>query len=190
MQDAPLRRSTPCPWRPMTEAEWQSLSTLLRGSGRGRPPKDARRQWDGIFWVACSTGPWRDMPAEFGRADTAHRMLRRAAAARLLHRLLLALARRGDGGGLRGLEWFITRAFRRVFRVAPDAIAFARRLGFASALPAEPDYLPRPLLSESLHALIEKSRAYVGRLPEEFLAILLTYYRYAGGRPREWKTTG
>ncbi|WP_270938697.1 transposase, partial [Falsiroseomonas oryzae] len=77
----PLRPTAPIPWRPMTEAEWTALAAVLRRDGPGRPPRDLRATWDAVFWVACSRGPWRELPAALGRADTAHRALRRAAAA-------------------------------------------------------------------------------------------------------------
>jgi transposase len=145
----PLRRSRPMPWRPLSDAEWETLSACLRrgpGKPRGRPPADARRLWDGIFWVASSRGPWRDLPAEFGRADTAHRALRRAAASGALHRMLLRVSDHPlfAGDALRGIEWFVVRAYRRAFRITPHAIAYARRLGLASALPCEPCWLLTP----------------------------------------------
>jgi len=190
----PLRRSRQMEWRPMTDAEWEALSRCLRrgpGAARGRPPADARRTWDGIFWVACSKGPWRDLPAELGRPDTAHRTLRRAAAARVLHGMLLLVSDHPIAamGGLRGIEWFIVRAFRRAFRVAPFAIAYARRLGLASALPCEPFWLPKPHLSETIDALCGIMRALTPRTPLWLLDALRFLHRMAAGDPRKWRAT-
>jgi transposase len=188
----PLRRSPRMAWRPMQDAEWDSLQRILRRSGMGRPSAEARRSWDGVFWVACSTGPWREMPAEFGRADTAHRALRRAAAARLLHRMLLRVCDHPAfaGDALRGIEWFIVRAFRRAFRVAPCAITYARHLGLADALPAAPCWLPNPTLSETVRRIALHLRANPGPRPLPFLKALLCLFRGGIGEPRQWRTTG
>lgn len=188
----PLRRTTPRPWRPLSDAEWHALSSILRRSNRGRPPADARRTWNGIFWIACSRHPWRALPPEFGRADSAHRALRRAALAKHLHRMLLHVSDHPAfaEGPLRAIEWFIVRAYRRAFRITPIAIAFARRLGLASALPAEPLWLPNPDLSESVKALARKAQQHIGELPMAFLRALLHLSRRAAGDPRHWRTTG
>ena len=188
----PLRRSRPQPWRPMTDAEWQALSALLRRGGPGRPPADARRTWDGIFWVACAKGPWRDLPEAFGKPDTAHRALRRAALAKHLHAMLIRVSDHPLMARdlLRSLEWFIVRAFRRAFRVAPHAIAYARRLGLADALPAPPCWLPNPDLSETVKALADKVAKW-GRLAPLPLLRALHYLRgRAAGTPRMWRATG
>ena len=187
----PLRRTRPQPWRPMSDAEWAALSSCLRRSGRGRPPSDARRAWDGIFWLACSRGPWRDLPAEFGRADTAHRMLRRAAAAGALHRMLLRVSDHPvfAADALHGIEWFVVRAWRRAFRVTPFAIAYARRLGLASALPCEPCWLPNPDLSEAVKRIAVKVANLPSR-PLPLLQALQFLFRRAAGEPRYWRTTG
>jgi transposase len=175
----------------MTDAEWTALSLHLRRGGPGRPARDARRIWDGIFWVACSRGPWRDMPAEFGKPDTAHRALRRAAEARHLHGMLLGVSDHPlmAGGALRGLEWFIVRAFRRAFRIAPHAIAYARRLGLADALPAPPCWLPKPDLSETVKLIAVKLLKCQGDRPLALLRALHFMARRSVGLPRMWRAT-
>ena len=187
----PLRPTPACPWRPLNDAEWAELSRILRRSARGRPPADARRAWDGIFWVACSKGPWREMPAAFGRADTAHRTLRRAALGRQLHALLLrASAHPGFADSpLRAIAWFIVRAFRRAFRVAARAIFYARHLGLLSALPAAPIWLPNPNLSEAVKDIGHRIRHQAGRLSLPFLQAMHCLFRRSAGEPRFWKTT-
>jgi hypothetical protein len=188
----PLRRSTPLPWRPLTDAEWHALSAILHRSGRGRPPLDARRTWTGVVWIACSKRPWRDMPAEFGRADTAHRTLRRAAAAQLLHRMLFRVSDHPAfaDSPLHAIEWFVVRAYRRAFRITPFAIAFARRLGLASALPCAPCWLPNPILSEAVKAIARKAVKSQSALPPAFLRVLHYLFTRAAGAPRLWRTTG
>jgi transposase len=121
----PLRRSAPRPWRPLTDIEWAALSAILHRSTRGRPPTLARYTWDAIFWVACSTRPWRALPESLGKADSAHRALRRAARAQHLHRMLLRVSDHPEfarNNPLRAIEWFIVRAYRRAFRITRIAI--------------------------------------------------------------------
>ena len=54
----------PHPFRPLTDAEYALLSRHLPSieGRRGRPPQDRRRTLDAIFWIACSKGPWKDLP--------------------------------------------------------------------------------------------------------------------------------
>jgi len=188
----PLRRTPAIPWRPMTDAEWAALRPLLRQDGPGRPPRDARRTWDGIFWVACSRGRWADLPDHFGKPDTAHRALRRAAHRLALHDMLLAVSRHRAmrDSGLHGIAWFIVRSFRRAFRVAPRAIAYARRLGLWSALPADPLFLPRPHLSESIKRILHRrgGDAFFA-LPTPLLDAYFHLLKIACGIPKLWKTT-
>ncbi|WP_270939075.1 transposase [Falsiroseomonas oryzae] len=142
-------------WAPMTDAEWALLGPLVTRAlepGPGRPPQDPRRLWDAIFWVACSTGPWRELPAHLGKADTAHRTLRRHVRSGLLDRLLLAISPHPINGGLfAGLAWRIARAWRRMARrMTMGQLLMAKRLGLLSALPCDPGWLPKPHLSEGL----------------------------------------
>ncbi|WP_170985234.1 transposase [Roseomonas sp. AR75] len=142
----------------MTDAEWALLRPLVQpqASRRGRPPADARRLWDAIFWVACSREPWRALPERLGRADTAHRALRRHARNGTLDRLLIAASPHPlAGGDFRSLAWRILRAFRRVARLLTMAqLLMAKRLGLATALPCAPEHLPRPHLSAVIHRLM------------------------------------
>jgi len=176
----------------MTDAEWAALAQILRPVTRGRPPADARRIWDGIFWIAASRLPWRALPARFGKPDTAHRALRRAAVAQRLHAMLVRVsphpAMRDDP--LQAIAWFVVRAFRRAFRVAPHAIAFARRLGLASALPCAPCWLPKPHLSEAAKRIAGKLMNRGGDIPFALLEALYYLLRRSGGEPRWWRTTG
>ncbi|MGG5818540.1 transposase [Falsiroseomonas sp. HW251] len=186
-----LRPTPAIPWRPLTDAEWRALASILRAA-TGRPPADARRRWDGIFWVACSKGPWRGMPAEFGRADSAHRALRRAAAARQLHAMLARIgpATARPDEPLLGIAWFIARAFRRAFRVMASPFALPTQLGLESALPSHPAFLPSTTLSEGLADLMPKIVKEGSYRHPAVLRCLFLLLKRAGGDPRHWKTTG
>jgi transposase len=189
----PLRRSAPRPWRPLTDIEWAALSSILHRSTRGRPPTIARYTWDAIFWVACSTKPWRALPEHLGKADSAHRALRRAARQKHLHRMLLRVSDHPEfarNNPLRAIEWFIVRAYRRAFRITRIAIPFARRLGLACALPAEANWLPDANLSETAKAIAARAREVCGALSVGLMLRLLDLSDRAAGQPWRWRTTG
>jgi transposase len=189
----PLRPTKPTPWQPLTDSEWAALAPLLRpATPRGRPPANLRRTWDAIFWVACSKLPWHHLPPHLGRADTAHRALRRAAKAGTLDRLLIAVSRHPLATeALFALEWRIARAWRRAARLMSLAsLTLARKLGMESALPAPPECIPDPTLSESITRL---SKLMLAQLREggghPFFAPLRGLIRRARGNPRRWRLT-
>lgn len=152
------------PWAPLTDREFQAISAWLpagKPGRRGRRPENLRRTLDAVFWVACSSGPWRDLPAELGKPDSANRALRRWAKEGVLDRLLAAIAPRAQCQGaqgqgaqgqeaqgqccpvLAGLAFWIARAFRRMARVVGLAsIARAKRLGLVDAWPSPTLWLP------------------------------------------------
>ena len=53
----------------LTDAEWALVYKVLnkRQGKQGRPPPpDARKLWDGIFYVSKNGCFWRDLPKDFG----------------------------------------------------------------------------------------------------------------------------
>jgi putative transposase len=51
------------------DREWEVIESLInkRKGKQGRPPpKDARKLWDGIFYVTKNGCFWRDLPGDFG----------------------------------------------------------------------------------------------------------------------------
>jgi transposase len=78
----------------MTDEEWAFFEPfLVRASASGgRPPADHRRVSDGIFWIARTGAPWRDLPDEFGNWNSVWRQFRRWTAAGVWDVLLQALA--------------------------------------------------------------------------------------------------
>jgi transposase len=147
-------RGTWLPWRPLTDPEYAALAALVP-AGRGRPPVDLRRRLDAILWVAASRGPWRELPPALGRANSAHRQLRRWAAAGVLDGWLMAVAdhpRRQPA--LAPIASWLRRAWRRMARRLPPAsIALAKGLGRSEAWPAPAIRFPNPSLSETAETL-------------------------------------
>ena len=166
------------PWARLSDAEFAAIRVWLPGGdaaaprGRGRPPSDLRRTLDAIFWVACSEKPWKDLPAELGRPDTASRALRRWARQGVLEPLLVKTFHPDAEGcaALKGLGWWIARMFRRMARiVSTAALALVRDvLRLVEACPAWPLLLPDRNLSESarrrLKPLENGLRAYARRV--------------------------
>ncbi len=78
----------------MTDAEWAFFAAFLveAGARGGRPAKDHRRVLDGIFWVARTGSPWRDLPEELGLWNSVHRQFRRWTEAGIWDLMLGALA--------------------------------------------------------------------------------------------------
>lgn len=52
----------------MSDAEWAFFAPFVIETGpkRGRPPRNHRRVLDGVFWIARTGSPWRDLPESFG----------------------------------------------------------------------------------------------------------------------------
>jgi transposase len=153
-------RLKPRPWRPLTDAEWAELRVWLPHAdpdqpqrGPGRPPRDLRKTVDAIFWVAASSGPWKDLPPELGKPGTAHRTLSRWARAGVLEPLLVKVSHPEAEGSatLRGLAYWLARAFRRMARIVSNAaLALVRDLlGLLDAWPAFPLILPNRDLSKT-----------------------------------------
>jgi len=62
----------------LTAGEWERVRDLLppqRGSV-GRPNHDHRTMLSGILWVLRTPAPWREMPACFGKPNTAFQRYR------------------------------------------------------------------------------------------------------------------
>jgi hypothetical protein len=57
----------------LTDAEWERIRPVLppQRSPVGRPSRDHRTVLSGILWVLRTPAPWREMPARFGKWNTA-----------------------------------------------------------------------------------------------------------------------
>ncbi len=78
---------------PLSDAEWAFFAPFLieNGPKRGRPPQDHRRVLDGVFWIARTGAPWRDLPGDFGKWGSVYRQFLRWSRAGLWDLLLDAL---------------------------------------------------------------------------------------------------
>ncbi len=58
----------------VTDAEWTKIQPLVPSQkpSVGRPRHDHRTIVSGILWVLRTAAPWREMPAQFGKWDTAY----------------------------------------------------------------------------------------------------------------------
>jgi transposase len=79
----------------LTDAEWAFFEPFLIATGpkRGRPPADHRRVLDGIFWIARTGAPWRDLPEELGKWSSVYRQFLRWTRAGLWDILLETMAK-------------------------------------------------------------------------------------------------
>lgn len=62
----------------MSDKEWAFFEpfAIERGPRRGRPPGDHRLMLDGVFWIARTGAPWRDLPEQFGKWGSVYRQFR------------------------------------------------------------------------------------------------------------------
>jgi transposase len=77
----------------MSDAEWaffEPFIVAIRGPG-GRRPSDHRLVLDGVFWIARTGAPWRDLPEEFGKWGSVYRQFRRWTLAGLWETILEVL---------------------------------------------------------------------------------------------------
>lgn len=63
----------------MSDEEWAFFEVFIQAARRpnGRKPDNHRLVLDGIFWIARTGAPWRDLPEEFGKWSSVYRQFRR-----------------------------------------------------------------------------------------------------------------
>ena len=77
----------------MSDEEWAFHERFILAvrAPNGRKPMSHRLVLDGIFWIARTGSPWRDLPDEFGKWSSVYRQFRRWTLAGLWERMLEAL---------------------------------------------------------------------------------------------------
>lgn len=81
----------------MTDQEWllfEHFILAIRASN-GRKPTNHHLVLDGVFWIARTGSPWRDLPEKFGKWSSVYRQFRRWTLAGLWEDILEALNQSG-----------------------------------------------------------------------------------------------
>ena len=83
----------------MSDEEWGFFEPFVieRGPKRGRRPSDHRQVLDGVFWIARTGAPWRDLPEAFGKWGSVYRQFRRWTLSGVWDVLLASLNDTGAG---------------------------------------------------------------------------------------------
>ena len=78
----------------MSDEEWAFFERPIPAvrALNGRKPTNHRLVLDGVFWIARTGAPWRDLPAEFGKWSSVYRQFRRWTLAGLWEQIMDALA--------------------------------------------------------------------------------------------------
>ena len=134
----------------MSDEEWAFHERFILAirAPNGRKPLNHRVVLDGIFWVARTGSPWRDLPEEFGKWSSVYRQFRRWTLARLWEGILEALNESGlVPDALQMIDSTVVRAHHQAAgakgglrnRVsAVRAVASRPRSTSASTAPASP----------------------------------------------------
>ena len=77
----------------MSDEEWAFHERFILAvrAPNGRKPTNHRLVLDGIFWIARTGSPWRDLPEEFGKWSSVYRQFRRWTLAGLWEQILEVL---------------------------------------------------------------------------------------------------
>ena len=80
-----------------SDEEWAFFERFIRTvrAPNGRKPTNHRLVLDGIFWIARTGSPWRDLPEEFGKWSSVYRQFRRWTLAGLWEQIMDALIESG-----------------------------------------------------------------------------------------------
>ncbi|WP_110594105.1 IS5 family transposase [Tritonibacter mobilis] len=81
----------------MSDDEWSLFEYFILAirARNGRKPTNHRLVLDGVFWIARTGSPWRDLPEEFGKWSSVYRQFRRWTLAGLWEDILDALNQSG-----------------------------------------------------------------------------------------------
>ena len=81
----------------MSDDEWAFHERFILAvrAPNGRKPLNHRLVLDGIFWIARTGSPWRDLPEEFGKWSSVYRQFRRWTLTGLWEQIMEALNESG-----------------------------------------------------------------------------------------------
>jgi transposase len=82
----------------MSDDEWSLFEHFILAirAPNGRKPTNHRLVLDGIFWIARTGSPWRDLPEDFGKWSSVYRQFRRWTLAGLWEDILEAFNQSGS----------------------------------------------------------------------------------------------
>lgn len=116
----------------LTDREWNAIRVFLpkeRPKKAGRPWVPHRQVINGILWVLCTGGSWRDVPPEFGKYKTIYNRFRRWTGERLWQRIVAKLLHRLDSlGRIDRSLWCMDGSMIRAHRVASGALKGERNI--------------------------------------------------------------
>jgi len=134
----------------MSDEEWAFHERFILAvrAPNGRKPTNHRLVLDGIFWIARTGSPWRDLPEEFGKWSSVYRQFRRWTLAGLWEQILEVLNEsRVVPDGLQMIDSTVVRAHHQAAGakgglrdrvLAVRAVASRPRSTSASMVPACP----------------------------------------------------
>jgi transposase len=129
----------------MSDEEWAFFAPFMIETGprRGRPPRDHRLVLDGVFWIARTGAPWRDLPDHFGKWSSVYRQFRRWSLTGLWDLLLEALNdTEGVPDSLQMIDSTIVRAHHCAAGARGGLIA---RVSGARKVASRPRYICAPM---------------------------------------------
>jgi transposase len=129
----------------MSDNEWEFFEPFLTGRSEqgGRPARNHRQVLDGIFWIARTGAPWRDLPEELGNWNSVWRQFRRWSASGLWDVLLQALA--DTGGDAETLQMIDSTIIRAHHCAAGAKGGIRSKLLAARAAASRPKSTPGPM---------------------------------------------
>ena len=82
----------------LTDAQWAKMEPHCLGkpSDPGRSGSDNRRFVEAVLWIVRTSGPWRDLPAFFGKWNTVFKRFRDWVKADVFARLFAACSEEPD----------------------------------------------------------------------------------------------
>ena len=82
----------------LRDEQWKQIWGLLPGKpgDPGRSGTDNRMFVEAVLWIARTGSPWRDLPEEFGRWNSAYQRFARWSRTGVWHRVFATLGRQRD----------------------------------------------------------------------------------------------
>jgi transposase len=121
------------------------LFVTVKGSKRGRPAGNHRLVLDGVFWIARTGAPWRDLPDHFGNWNSVYQQFRRWSVSGLWDTMLEALNATGAAlSSVQMIDSTIVRAHQHAAGAKGGAQDIGRsRGGVANVACREPQDGPK-----------------------------------------------